>query len=227
MPSHTIPGPCAAIAALTLAGLPTDRFLFLGFLPAKAKARADAIAEVAGVRATLVFYEGGPRLADTLARACRATWDARRRSRARDHQASRGMRHRHSWPSLPTRYADAAPKGEIVIVVGPPAERRSRAMTTRLRARRALARLRPRARQRRSPSSSSVPRKRAYARALETRRAAEPTAAPPSSAAAAPRPSPAGICGFTAGESSPAGPGCRAARSTWSPGAGACSRSSK
>ena len=44
---HTVPGPSAAIAALTLAGLPTDRFLFLGFLPAKAKARGDAIAEVA------------------------------------------------------------------------------------------------------------------------------------------------------------------------------------
>src|SRR5438046_890022 len=64
---HTIPGPSAAIAALTLAGLPTDRFLFLGFLPAKAKARSDAIAEIAGVRAALVLYESGPRLADTLA----------------------------------------------------------------------------------------------------------------------------------------------------------------
>ena len=46
----TIPGPSAAIAALTLAGLPTDRFLFVGFLPAKAKARAEAIAEIASVR---------------------------------------------------------------------------------------------------------------------------------------------------------------------------------
>src|SRR5262245_6280576 len=56
---HTLPGPSAAIAALTLAGLPTDRFLFLGFLPAKAKARAEAIAEVASVRASLVLYESG------------------------------------------------------------------------------------------------------------------------------------------------------------------------
>lgn len=52
---HTVAGPCAAIAALTLAGLPTDRFLFMGFLPAKAGARASAIAEVAAVRATLVL----------------------------------------------------------------------------------------------------------------------------------------------------------------------------
>src|SRR5205085_83746 len=64
---HTVPGPSAAIAALTLAGLPTDRFLFLGFLPAKARARGAAIAELAGIRATLVLYESGPRLGDTLA----------------------------------------------------------------------------------------------------------------------------------------------------------------
>src|SRR3954468_22471788 len=63
---YTVPGPCAAIAALTIAGLPTDRFLFLGFLPAKAKARLDAIAEVANVIATLVLYEIGSRLGDTL-----------------------------------------------------------------------------------------------------------------------------------------------------------------
>src|SRR5690348_12003628 len=63
---HTVPGPCAAIAALTVAGLPSDRFMFLGFLPAKAKARADAIAEVAGIRTTLVMYESGPRLGATL-----------------------------------------------------------------------------------------------------------------------------------------------------------------
>ena len=93
---HTMPGPCAAIAALTLAGLPTDRFLFLGFLPAKAKARADAIAEVADVRATLVLYESGPRLGDTLARACRR---ARRRARPRSparSPSSRGMRDGHA-----------------------------------------------------------------------------------------------------------------------------------
>src|SRR5947209_12666904 len=64
---HTVPGPSAAIAALTLAGLPTDRFLFVGFLPAKAKARSDSIAEISGIRATLVLYESGHRLGDTLA----------------------------------------------------------------------------------------------------------------------------------------------------------------
>ena len=63
----TLPGPCAAIAAITLSGLPSDRFLFAGFLPNKAKARADTLAEFAGLRATLVFYESGPRLSASLA----------------------------------------------------------------------------------------------------------------------------------------------------------------
>ncbi|KAK0351153.1 hypothetical protein LTR94_026122, partial [Friedmanniomyces endolithicus] len=63
----TVPGPCAAVAALTLAGLPTDRFLFAGFLPPKAHARAESIAEIAAIRATLFFYESGPRLSATLA----------------------------------------------------------------------------------------------------------------------------------------------------------------
>ena len=107
---HTVPGPCAAIAALTLAGLPTDRFLFLGFLPAKAKARADAIAEIAGVRATLVLYESGPRLGDTLRRACCDSSATRRRGRARDHQAPRGMRDRHARPSLPSATPTPLPR---------------------------------------------------------------------------------------------------------------------
>jgi 16S rRNA (cytidine1402-2'-O)-methyltransferase len=67
LPVFTSPGPCAAIAALTVAGLPTDRFLFAGFLPAKSKARRDAIAELAGLKASLVFYESGPRLGEALA----------------------------------------------------------------------------------------------------------------------------------------------------------------
>src|SRR3982750_2590518 len=67
IPVTTIPGPSAVIAALTLAGLPTDRFAFFGFLPAKAGARKTAIAEAAGFKGTIAFYESGPRLAATLA----------------------------------------------------------------------------------------------------------------------------------------------------------------
>jgi len=117
----TIPGPCAAIAALTLAGLPTDRFLFLGFLPTKAKARADAIAEVSGVRASLVVYESGPRLGTTLAALAEGLGDreaavAREISKAFEECVDGHL------STLAERYAEAPPKGEIVIVVGPPGE---------------------------------------------------------------------------------------------------------
>ena len=63
----SIPGPSAATVALTLSGLPSDRFLFAGFLPNKDKARGDVLGELAALRATLVFYETAPRLGDSLA----------------------------------------------------------------------------------------------------------------------------------------------------------------
>jgi len=118
---HSVPGPSAVIAALTVAGLPTDRFLFLGFLPAKAKARGDAIDEIANIGATLVLYETGPRLGDTLAALAERLGD-------RDAAIARELTKLHeecvtgSLSALAARYADVAPKGEIVIVVGPPGE---------------------------------------------------------------------------------------------------------
>lgn len=167
---HTIPGPSAAIAALTLAGLPTDRFLFLGFLPAKAKAKDDTIEEVADIRATLVLYESGPRLGDTLA----ALAD---RLGNRDAAVAREISKLHeecvtgTLSKLAERYADAPPKGEIVILVGPPPEPKA-ASDAELDA--AL----DEALTRRSPSRAAaevaeklgLPRKRVYARALERAR---------------------------------------------------------
>ena len=119
-PVTTIPGPCAAIAALTLGGLPTDRFLFAGFLPAKPGARDAAIAELGEVRATLILYESGPRLARTLAALATGLGD-RPATIAREitklwEEAVPG-----TLASLAARYADAPPKGEIVLVIGPPA----------------------------------------------------------------------------------------------------------
>ena len=117
----TIPGPCAAVAALTLAGLPTDRFLFCGFLPSKAQARAEAIAEVASVRATLVLYESGPRLSACLAALTDGLGD-------RDAAVCRELTKRFeeavtgTLSTLAARYADAPPKGEIVVVVAPPGD---------------------------------------------------------------------------------------------------------
>jgi len=117
----TIPGPCAAIAALTLAGLPTDRFLFLGFLPPKAKARADAIAEVSAVRATLILYESGPRLAATLT-ALAEGLGARQAAVAREISKTFEECVDGSLSALAARYAEAPPRGEIVVVVAPPGE---------------------------------------------------------------------------------------------------------
>jgi 16S rRNA (cytidine1402-2'-O)-methyltransferase len=62
-----IPGACAAIAALSVAGLPSDRFIFEGFLPAKASARREHLARLAGETGTLVFYESSHRIAESLA----------------------------------------------------------------------------------------------------------------------------------------------------------------
>ena len=117
----TIPGPCAAVAALTLAGLPTDRFLFVGFLPSKAQARATAIAELAGVRATLVLYESGPRLAACLMALADGLGD-REASVAREITKRFEEAVTGSLSDLAARYVDAPPRGEIVIVVAPPGE---------------------------------------------------------------------------------------------------------
>src|SRR5215213_9082605 len=116
---HSVPGPSAAIAALTLAGLPTDRFLFAGFLPAKAKARSEAIAELAGIRATLVFYESGPRLGGTLD-ALSEQLGPREAAVAREISKLHEECVTGTLADLAERYADAPPRGEIVILVGPP-----------------------------------------------------------------------------------------------------------
>ena len=118
---HTVPGPCAAIAALTLAGLPTDRFFFLGFLPAKAAARASAIAEVAAVRATLILYESGPRLSATL-QALHQGLGAREAAVVREISKKFEETVTGTLAELTTRYSETPPKGEIVIVVAPPGE---------------------------------------------------------------------------------------------------------
>ena len=119
----TIPGPCAAIAGLTLAGLPSDRFLFAGFLPAKEKARKDTIADFAAIKASLIFYESGPRLAATLT-ALLQTLGNREAAVAREISKAYEETVTGTLESLADRYADTPPKGEIVIIVAPPSEAR-------------------------------------------------------------------------------------------------------
>ncbi len=114
-----VPGPSAVIAALSIAGLPTDRFLFAGFLPAKAKAKADTIAELASVPATLAFYESGPRLAATLT-ALREGLGDRPAAVGRELTKRFEEMVTGSLSELAARWADAPPRGEIVVLVGPP-----------------------------------------------------------------------------------------------------------
>ncbi|HVL79882.1 MAG TPA: 16S rRNA (cytidine(1402)-2'-O)-methyltransferase [Sphingomicrobium sp.] len=164
---HSVPGPCAAIAALSLAGLPTDRFLFLGFVPAKARARVDAIAEIAAVRATLVLYESGPRLGETL-RALSDELGEREAAVAREITKLHEECVTGSLAELAGRYSAGPPKGEIVIIVGPPPERvpatDAELDTALMEALKHLSSSRAAAE---VADRLNIPRKRAYARALE------------------------------------------------------------
>ena len=167
---HTVPGPSAAIAALTLAGLPTDRFLFLGFLPAKAKARDDVIAEVSSVRATLLFYESGPRLGGTL-EALAAGLVGRDAAVAREISKLHEECVTGTLDELAARYAGVAPKGEIVIAVGPPGETAEAGDDELDEALdEALLRVSPSRAAAEIAEKLKIPRKRAYARALERSR---------------------------------------------------------
>lgn len=118
---HSIPGPSAVIVALTLAGLPTDRFYFHGFLPNKAGARDREIAGLAAIPATLVFYESAKRIAACLA-ALQAGLCNREAAVVREISKKFEETRTGTLSELAAFYEDATPKGEIVLVVGPPIE---------------------------------------------------------------------------------------------------------
>lgn len=115
----SLPGPCAAVMGITLSGLPSDRFLFAGFLPSKEKARRDVLGELASVPATLVFYETAPRLIDSL-EAIAAVLPGREVAVARE-LTKMFEECRPGQPAkLIAHYTAHPPKGEIVLMVGPP-----------------------------------------------------------------------------------------------------------
>ena len=115
----TLPGACAAIAGLTMSGLPNDRFLFAGFLPTKEKARADALAELASIDATLIFYESGPLLVKSL-NAMGELWPTREVAVARELTKLYEECRSGTATELAEHYTANPPKGEIVLMVGPP-----------------------------------------------------------------------------------------------------------
>ncbi len=121
IPVTSIPGACAAVVGLTLSGLPNDRFLFAGFLPAKEKARRETLEDLAATDATLIFYETGPRLLKSL-KALGEVMPERELAVAREltklhEECRRGMA-----DGLMAYYDANPPKGEIVLLVGPPQE---------------------------------------------------------------------------------------------------------
>ena len=122
VPVHAIPGASATLTALALAGLPTDRFLFAGFLPSRAGERGTALAELKSVRATLIFFESAQRLAESLAQMAQVLGDravAVTRELTKLHEEVR----RGTLTLLSEQYAgETAPRGEVTILVGPPAD---------------------------------------------------------------------------------------------------------
>ena len=120
LPVIPVPGASAVLAALVVAGLPTDRFFFEGFLPPKSAARRSRIADLAAVPGTLVFFESGRRVAETVADLA-AVLGAREAALARELTKHFETVRRAPLPDLAAALAaEDAPRGEIVLLVGPP-----------------------------------------------------------------------------------------------------------
>lgn len=117
----SLPGASAVVTALSMAGLPTDRFLFAGFLPNKAKARGDVLTELSGVPATLAFYETGPRLVASL-EAIAERLPRREVAVARELTKLHEECRTGSAAELAAHYSAQPPKGEIVLLIAPPGE---------------------------------------------------------------------------------------------------------
>lgn len=116
-----LPGASALLAGLVASGLASDRFMFCGFLPPKSGARQKAFKELAAVPATLVFYESGPRLSDCLQDAAETLGAEREAAVFRELTKLFEETRRGSLQSLADHYAEnGPPKGEIVVLIGPP-----------------------------------------------------------------------------------------------------------
>jgi 16S rRNA (cytidine1402-2'-O)-methyltransferase len=121
LPVVAIPGASAVLAGLTLSGLPSDRFLFAGFLPSKAGERQSALEEFKSLRATLIFFESAQRLGETL-HAMAEVLGERHAAVARELTKLHEEVRRGPLGELAAHYAKAgAPRGEVTLLVGPPA----------------------------------------------------------------------------------------------------------
>lgn len=136
------PGASAALAALAVSGLPTDRFLFAGFTPVKSNARRTMFSELAALRATLVFYETGPRLRESLLDML-AVFGDREAVVARELTKLHETILRAPLRALTADSRTEAPRGEIVVLVGPGTPEAASAEDVMAALREALSRLSP------------------------------------------------------------------------------------
>ena len=164
----SLPGPSAPVMALTLSGLPSDRFLFAGFLPAKDKARREVLEELAGVRATLVFFDTAPRLIRSI-EAIGEVLPGRELAVARELTKLYEECRSGSATELAEHYQAHPPKGEIVLLVGPPTEQAHDAADADALLREALVTEKPSQAAARVARATGLDRKALYARALELR----------------------------------------------------------
>lgn len=168
----TVPGPSAMIAALSIAGLPSDRFLCSGFLPQRTGPRRKALGELAAVPATLVIPEAPHRLAESLADMA-AVLGPREAVIARELTKLFEETRRGSLDALAAHYAESGPpKGEVVVVIAPPGEtdRQAEAETLDARLARALETESVRDAAAAVATATGLPRRQVYARALELAR---------------------------------------------------------
>lgn len=167
LPITCAPGASAVLTALSLSGLPSDRFLFAGFPPSKAGERARFFAEFAAVPATLVFYESPHRAAASLAAMLEAFGD-RPAALCRELTKRFEETRRDTLSALVAGLAGAPdPKGEIVLLVGPPPPRQASAEDLDAALREALARLSLRDAAAEVSARLGLKKKAVYARALE------------------------------------------------------------
>lgn len=165
-----LPGPSAVIAALSASGAPTDRFLFAGFPPPRASARAEFLTDLARIGATLVFYETAPRLAGSLIAMAETLGDRRAvvaRELTKLHEDIREAR----LSELAAHYSQTPPKGEIVVIVHPPEEKSVGEDELDAFLEKALGAMTVRDAVAAAAETLGVPRREAYERALRLRSA--------------------------------------------------------